>query len=79
MKSGVQADEAMAAVRDVTLEQTKEKHFPVHLYEALNLAFGQFTDDARPKSLLVISEGNDYFPGKTFKQTASQAQQTGHL
>jgi hypothetical protein len=60
---------------EMCLEQTKEKPFPVHLYEALNLAFGQFTDHARPKSLLVISEGNDYFPGKTFKQTASQAQQ----
>jgi hypothetical protein len=75
LKSGVQANEAIAAIRDVTLEQTREEYFSVHLYDALNLAFGQFTDDARPKSLLIISEGNDYFPGKTFKQTASQAQQ----
>jgi hypothetical protein len=75
LKSGVQASEAIAAIRDVMLEQTRGKYFSVHLYDALNLAFGQFTDDARPKSLLVISEGNDYFPGKTFQQTASQAQQ----
>ena len=75
LKSGVQAKEAIAAIRDVLLEQTRERYFSVHLYDALNLAFGQFTDDARPKSLLIISEGNDYFPGNTFKQTASQAQQ----
>ena len=75
LKSGVQANEAIAAIRDVMLEQTREKYFSVHLYDALNLAFGQFTDDARRKSLLVISEGNDYFPGNTFKQTSSQAQQ----
>jgi hypothetical protein len=74
LKSGVQANEAIAAIRDVILEQTRERYFSVHLYDALNLGFGQFTDDARPKSLLIISEGNDNFPGKTFKQTASHAQ-----
>lgn len=75
LKSRVQADEAIAAIRNVTLEQTKEKYFSVHLYDALNLAFSQFTNDPRPKSILVISEGNDYFPGKTFKQTVFQARQ----
>jgi hypothetical protein len=75
MKSGIQADEAIVAIRDVALEQTREKNFSVHLYDALNLAFGQFTNDARTKSLLVISEGNDYFPGKTFSQTVFQARQ----
>ena len=57
------------------LEQTREKYFSVQLYDALNLAFGQFADDDRAKSLLVISEGNDFFPGKTFKQTVSRARQ----
>jgi len=75
LKPGVTADEAIAMIRDVTLEQTREKNFSVHLYEALNLAFGQFTNDVRTKSLLVISEGNDYFPGKTFSQTVFQARQ----
>ena len=75
VKSHVQAGEAITAIRTVTLEQTQETNFTVHLYGALNLAFDQFTNDARPKSLLVISEGNDDFRGKTFKQTVSRAQQ----
>ena len=75
VKSHVQASEAIAAIRSVTLEQTQEEHFTVHLYGALNLAFELFTNDTRPKSLLVISEGNDDFAGKTFKQTVSRAQQ----
>ena len=75
VKSHVQAGEAITAIRTVTLEQTQETNFTVHLYGALNLAFDQFTDDARPKSLLVISEGNDDFGGKTFKQTVTRAQQ----
>ncbi len=53
LKTGVQANEAIAAIRDVILEQTRERYFSVHLYDALNLGFGQFTDDARPKSLLI--------------------------
>jgi hypothetical protein len=53
----------------------REKYFSVDLHDALDLALGQFADDARPKSLLVISEGNDFFPGKTFNQTVSHAQQ----
>lgn len=75
LKTGVTADEAIAAIRDVTLEQTREKYSSVHFYEALNLAINQLTDDARSKSLLVISEGNDYFPHKTFKDTVARAQQ----
>jgi len=59
----------------VPLEQTKEKYFSVHLYDAVTLAFGQFNGDADPKSLLVISKGNDYFPGKAFKQIVFQARQ----
>jgi hypothetical protein len=74
-KSAVPADPAIVAVRDVTVEQMREKYFSVDLHDALDLALGQFADDARPKSLLVISEGNDFFPGKTFNQTVSHAQQ----
>ena len=69
------ADEAIAMIRDVTLEQTREKYFSVHFYDALSLAISQFTDNTRSKSLLVISEGNDYFPRKTFKETVARAQQ----
>jgi len=75
LKPGVTADEAIAMIRDVTLEQTREKYFSVHFYDALSLAISQFTDNTRSKSLLVISEGNDYFPRKTFKETVARAQQ----
>ena len=75
VKSHVQAGEAITAVRTVTLEQTQETIFTVHLHGALSLALDQFTNDTRPKSLLVISEGNDDFVGKTFKQTVARAQQ----
>jgi hypothetical protein len=74
LKSGVHADEAIAAIRDVSLEQTSADYLSVHLYNALNLAFGQFTDDARPKSILIITEGNDG-RGKMFKQTLSRSKQ----
>jgi len=66
VKSRFAVDEAIAAVRDVALEQTGEKIFSVHLYDAVNLAFGQFTGDGHPESLLVtrapvsISTLNEY-------------------
>jgi hypothetical protein len=50
LRSGVRADEAIAAIRRVSLEQTSADYLSVHLYDSLNLALGQFTDDARPKS-----------------------------
>jgi len=74
LKPGLTPDEAIVAIRDVTLEQTREKYFPIHFYDALNLAMNQFIDNTSPKSLLVISEGNDYFPHKTFKETVARAQ-----
>jgi hypothetical protein len=74
LKSGVHADEAIAAIRDVSLEQTGADYLSIHLYDALNRAFGQFTDEARPKSILIITEGNDA-RGKIFKQTLSRVQQ----
>lgn len=75
LKSSVHADEAIAAVRDVRPEPTGTEHGSPHLYDALNLAFGQFTLDARAKSLLIITEGNDYARAKVFKHTVSRAQQ----
>jgi len=42
-------------------------------YDALSLAISQFSNDTRSKTLLVISEGNDYFPHKTFKETVATA------
>jgi len=74
LKSGVSPDDAIVAIRSVTLEQTREKYFSVHFYGALTLALGEFADDTRPKSVLVISEGNDYFPRKTFKETVTKMQ-----
>jgi|SRR5215472_11018234 len=74
LKSGVASDDAIAAIRGVTL-QTREKYFSVHFYDALTLGLGEFAGDARPKSLLVISEGNDYFPRKTFKETVAKMEQ----
>jgi hypothetical protein len=69
------ADEAITAIRSVAIEETRETYFSVEFYDALNLAINQFTDDTRSRSLLVISEGNDYFPRKTFKETVAKAQQ----
>ncbi len=71
----VTAHEAIAAIRGVAIEKTREKYFSVQFYDALSLAISQFTDDTRSRSLLVISEGNDYFPRKTFKETVAKAQQ----
>ena len=75
LKSGARTEEALAAIRDVRVEQATEKYFPVHSYDALRLATNQFTDDGRSRSLLIISEGNDYFPRKMFKETVARAQQ----
>jgi len=50
LKSGVQADEAVAAIRGIGLGQQSEEYPSVELYDALNLAFKQFADDARPKA-----------------------------
>jgi hypothetical protein len=58
LKSAVQAGETLVAIRDVSLEQTSADYLFVRFHEALNLEFGQFTDDARPKSILMVSEGN---------------------
>jgi hypothetical protein len=74
LNSRVTADDAIAAIRDVVLEQTREKYFSVHFFAALSLAMSQVTDDPSSKSLLVISEGNDYFPHKTFKETVARTQ-----
>ena len=73
LKSGVHADEAIAAIRDVSLRPTSADYLSVHLYDALNLGFGQFTH-AGPKSVLLITEGNDG-RGKMFKQALSRARQ----
>jgi hypothetical protein len=75
LKDRITADEAIAAIRGVVIEKTLEKYFSVQFYDALSLAISQFTDDTRSKSLLVISEGNDYFPRKTFNETVAKAQQ----
>jgi len=76
LKSDVAADEAITAIQDVTLEQTREKYFSVDFYDALRLAIDQFTDDdARSKSVLIISDAKDYFPRKTFKETVVRARQ----
>ena len=75
LKSGVTADDAIAILREVIIERTREEYFTVRFYDALSLAMSQLVDDTRPKSLLVISEGNDYFPRKTFKESVVKAQQ----
>jgi hypothetical protein len=74
LRLGVHADEAIVAIRDLALEQTSGDYLSVHLYDALNLAFGQITDDARPKSVLIITEGNDG-RSKMFKQALSRSRQ----
>ncbi|HEV2731905.1 MAG TPA: vWA domain-containing protein [Terriglobales bacterium] len=74
VRSSVHAEEAIAAVSDVSLEQNREKYFGVYFYDALKLALDQSGNDAVQKSIVVISEGNDYFPRKTFKETVSRMQ-----
>ncbi len=74
LKPSVTADEAIAAVRDVPLEQTREKYFSIRFYDAMNLAMNQFIDNTGSRSLLVISEGNDYFPRGVFNETVARAQ-----
>jgi hypothetical protein len=74
LKSRVQANEAAAAIQDIGLGQQSDKYLSVQLYDALNLAFGQFTDDAGANSLLIITEGNDG-RGKMFKQAVTRARQ----
>jgi von Willebrand factor type A domain len=75
LKSAASAGDVNAAIQDVTVEQTTKKYLSVHFYDALNLAMNQFTGDPGSKSLLVISEGSDYFPHKTFNETVSRARQ----
>jgi hypothetical protein len=74
LKSGVQASEAVAAIRDIGLGQQSDEYLSVQLYDALDLAFGQFADDAGSNSLLIITEGNDG-RGKMFKQAVTRARQ----
>ncbi len=65
------------AIKNVNLEQTGERYFSIHLYNAIALALDQFTADARPKSLFIIAEGREDFGSKAFKQLASRARQIG--
>lgn len=74
LKSEIPADEALDALRDVGIEQTRADYLSAHLYDALNLGLAQFADDARPKSILIITEGNDG-RSKMFKQALSRSKQ----
>jgi hypothetical protein len=67
--------EAIDAIKSINLEQSGGRDFSVHLYKAMELALSQFTNDARPKSLLAIVEGREDFGGKAFKQIVSRARQ----
>jgi hypothetical protein len=67
--------DAIDAIKKASPEQPGARYFSVHLYEAIDLALKQFKDDARSKSLLIISEGREDFGGKTFKEILSRARQ----
>ncbi len=69
--------EVVDAIKSVSLEQSGERYFSVHLYKAMDLALSQFTDDVRPKSLFVIAEGREDFGHKAAEQLASRARQLG--
>lgn len=71
LKSRVNADEAVTAISNITLEPQDNNSNVSYLYDALSLAFAQLADGS--KSVLVISEGNDYAKRKTFKQTVLRA------
>jgi hypothetical protein len=73
--SRLSGEEGIATIRRVNIEQAKERYFSVHFYDALSLAMDQLSDENHFQSLLVISEGNDYFPPKTFQETVATAHQ----
>jgi hypothetical protein len=73
LKSGVEANDAIAAIRGTSPEQTGKNYFGIYFYDALKLGLDQFGNDTRRKS---ISEGNDHFPRKTFKETVSRTRQS---
>jgi hypothetical protein len=75
MQSKVQADAAVAALQKISLGQAREGYLSLQLYNALDFAFDQFTDNRRLKALLVITEGNDYPRGSTIKNVVSRALQ----
>ena len=75
LRSRILADAAVAALQKVSLGQPSEGYLSVQLYNALDFAFDQFTDDGRLKALLVITEGNDYPRGSTIKNVISRALQ----
>jgi hypothetical protein len=75
LRSRVPMDEAVAALQEVRLGQPSGGYLSVELYNALDFALDQFTDDRRLKSLLVITEGNDYPRGETIKHVVSRALQ----
>ena len=77
LADGVITGEALASIHGVTVEETKKKYFSVYFYDAVELAIRHFKDDGRPKTLLIISEGSDYFPQNTFKETVTKARQLG--
>jgi hypothetical protein len=74
LKSRVQANEAVAKIRDIGLGDQSDEYLSVQLYDALNLAYERFTGDPGPNALLIITEGNDG-RGKMFKQAVTRAQQ----
>jgi hypothetical protein len=74
LKSRVHTDEVVTAIEAVRLGRPSDGYLSAQLYQALNLAFDQFTEDARPKSVLVITEGNDYPRGNALRQTVFRAQ-----
>ena len=74
LKSKVNANAAIAAIRDINLG-TQSRGLPsAQLYNALNLAFSQFTSAEDTNSILVISEGNDSPHNRQFKDAVSHAQ-----
>jgi hypothetical protein len=75
LKSKVPADEAIATLRDVGLGRSVQQYLSVQFYAALSRAFDEFTDDTSPKSLLIITEGNDYPHSKAFNHAVARARQ----
>jgi hypothetical protein len=76
VKSSVHADEAIAAIRGISIgADTPSSDSPsVGLYTALNIAFDEFGNHSRSRTLLVVTEGNDSPRGRAFQQTLSRAQ-----
>lgn len=67
-------EDALTAIRNVKVDPPAHEYFSVHLYDALDLAVRNLAGNGTPRSVIVISEGDDLARGATFRSTLSLLQ-----